>query len=400
MGSCAVEADFAANTYNDPAPLSVPGATEKDYMQTLIPERRQLEQLVGYHEAHLLWYHGCIQGSTFRVELNKAMNNSSGLQIRDLDLRWCALLFSIITSSMTCTSDSLALSWGFPSPQKRLLSQQWYEATLQCLQLGDYTSKSHIHSIQAIQVLSMSAHLIGSSNKQFIMSGAALRISQKLGLQRLSYDSEIGEIPTNNEELSQSRKDVVIRRETGRRMWMQLCIQDWFSIPCSEMYSINKQHFTTIKPQRLDDEIMTLVGEKIPSISDFGCFLYDVASVMADFHDSFTALGSLAEKYEQVLKYDSKLRALGTGPSCQAFLHDPNETRSQPPWARWVKEAASIVHAHKIIMVHRSFLGKSFTDSKYLYTRWASIEASKRILREVETASSIVDRPVLWNEQV
>ena len=185
--------------------------------------------------------------------------------------------------------------------QKRYLNKQWYEASVICLDLGDYTSKLDVYSIQAIQVLSMSAHTIGFSDKQFVIFGAAIRIAQNLGLQRLAQD------PT-----SPLRRDTLIRREVGRRIWTQMCTQDWFFIPSSDMYSINKQHCTTSRPRRIDDENMVLAGDQTPVATDFTNLLYDMASLMADFHDSITALSNPEEKYEQVLKYDSRMRALGT----------------------------------------------------------------------------------------
>jgi len=45
------------------------------------------------------------------------------------------------------------------------------------------------------------------------------------------------------------------------------------------MYSINKQHFSTIESKRFDDETMILVGEAVSSWADFGNYLYDIASV-------------------------------------------------------------------------------------------------------------------------
>ena len=260
-------------------------------------------------------------------------------------------------------------------------------------------SKLHVYSIQAIQVLSMSAHTIGFSNKQFIIFGAALRIAQNLGLQRLAQDPELDSFTTNNAGTSQSRKDLLIKRETGRRIWLQMCTQDWFSIPSSEMYSVNKQHFTTIRPHRIDDETMILAGERVPLGTDLGNYLYDIASLMAEFHDSVTCLIDPAAKYEQVLKYDSRLRALGAGSVYQSFLTEVTET-FRPQWVRWARGVASIVYAHKIIMIHRSFLGKSFTDPRFAYTKWASVAASKTILREGEIASADVERPALWNDQV
>lgn len=145
-----------------------------------------------YHEEYLLWYHGCVHGPTFRMELNKASQVTDGVQLKSLDLRWSALLFSIMAASLNCASHSVAHSWSFLKAQKCHLSKQWYEASISCLHLGDYTSKLNVYSIQAIQVLSMSAHTISFSNTQFVIFDAALRIAQNLGLQRLCINATWG----------------------------------------------------------------------------------------------------------------------------------------------------------------------------------------------------------------
>lgn len=241
---------------------------EKQHLQNLIPSSRQVSQLIEYHETCLLWYHGCIHGPTFRMEVNKALQESDGLLLKNLDLQWSALLFAVMAASLTCTSEPVARSWGFPKAQKRRLSEKWYEAAILCLHLGDYTSKHNLFSVQAIQVLSMSAHTIGFSNRQFIIFGAAIRISQDLGLQRLALDPELDSLNAGDGGRSPSRRDILTRREVGRRIWTQMCTQDWFSIPSSEMYSINKQHFTTCRPRRIDDETMLAAGDRVPLVAD------------------------------------------------------------------------------------------------------------------------------------
>lgn len=372
---------------------------EKQHLQDLVPNSRQIFHLVEYHEEYLLWYHGCVHGPTFRRELDNAIQGPDGLQLKSLDLRWSALLFSIMAASLTCASNFVAHSWGFPKTQKLYLSKQWYEASVACLHLGDYTSKLNVYSIQAIQVLSMSAHTIGFSNKQFIIFGAALRIAQSLGLQRLAHDSELDKFPANNAGTSTSRKDILIRREIGRRIWTQMCIQDWFSIPSSDMYFINKQHFTTSRPRRIDDEKMLPAGDRVVVLTDSANLLHEIASLMADFHDSITTLSDPAAKYDQVLKYDSRLRILSTESVSHLFTTDTVEA-SEPRWVRWARGVIGIVQAHKIITIHRGFLGKSFTDPRYTYTRWASVAASKTILGEAETATADIERPAFWHDQV
>ena len=394
-----VSADNSANTTSYSYAGLGSRDIEKQHLQRLVPTSLQVSRLVDYHEQCLIWYHGCVHGPTFRMELNKALQGSDNLQLNSVDLRWSALLFSIMAASLTCASDSVAHSWGFPKAQKRYLCKQWYEASVVCLDLGDYTSKPNVYSIQAIQVLSMSAHTIGFSDKQFVIFGAAIRIAQNLGLQRLAQDPDLDSIPTDSAGTSPSRKDLLTRREVGRRIWTQMCTQDWFSIPSSDMYSINKRHFTTSRPRRIDDENMILAGDQTPVATDSTNLLYEIASLMADFHDSITTLSDAEEKYDQVLKYDSRMRALGTQPTPHIIFTETTQA-SGPQWVRWAKGVASIVQAHKTIMIHRSFLGKSFTDARYTYTRWASITASKTIIREADVTTTDVERPAFWHVQV
>ena len=390
--------NFANATHHSPA-KSDPRDTEKRNVQTLLPTKSRINQLVEYHEHFILWYHSCVHGPTFRMELNKALQGSEDLQLKRLDFRWSALLFSIMTASLTCSSDSVAHSWGFTKAQKHGLSKKWYEASAACLRLGDYTSKFSLYSIQAIQVLSISAHAIGFQDEQFLFCRAAFRIAQNIGLQRLAQEPELDNFPTISAGTLRSREHLLIRREIGRRIWARMCTQDWFAIPSSDMYFINRQHFTTTRPRRIDDESMELAGDRRVVATDLVNLLYDMASLMADFHDSITALSDPVAKYDQVLRYDSKMRVLGTQSMSHLYSSEITEA-SGFQWVRWAKGVASIVQAHKIIMIHHIFLGKSFIDPRYTYTRWASVTASKAIISGVEIANAEVERPALWHDQV
>ena len=228
---------------------------------------------------------------------------------------------------------------------------------------------------------------------------AAFKIAQNLGLQRLVQEPELDNFPTINAGTSRSREHLLIRREVGRRIWARMCTRDWFSIPSSDMYSIARQYFTTTRPRRIDDESMDLAGDRVVVATDLLNLLYDIASLIADFHDSITALSDPAAKYDQVLSYDSKLRVLRTQ-SMRHLFSSRTIKASGSQWVRWAKGVASIVQAHKIIMIHRSFLYKSFTDPRYTYTRWASVTASKTIIGGVEVTTADEERPAFWHDQV
>ncbi|KAJ9617126.1 hypothetical protein H2200_000847 [Cladophialophora chaetospira] len=372
------------------------GAAQVSFLQLLLPGRKQVFQLVEYHVSTVLWYHGCFHGPTFYDELKEVYKGPSGMQVRNMDLRWTGLLFSVLAGSMTCASEQLALSWGFKKNERAKLTRQWYKATVTALNLADYMWRHHIYSVQAITVLTMSAHILGFSNTQSTLLGAAVKIAQGLGLQRLGPEDE-----TNSGTLTPSvlaQRDRAIKREIGRRLWQQLCIQDWFSIPFSEMYAIQKLHFTTLKPVHCDDNTMEPLPEDIPSMTSFPTFLCHIAGLMPQMHDAIISSNTLYTKYEQVLDYDAQMRSLATE-GLPVFFNIREGVRSEwPVWVPWARRSLTICFAHKIIMIHRAFLGRSFTEPTFDFTRRTCMAAAKTILKEARQAYD-EEGPLLWIDQ-
>ncbi|EXJ91833.1 hypothetical protein A1O3_00383 [Capronia epimyces CBS 606.96] len=371
------------------------GAAQVSFLQLLLPSRAQVFQLVEYHINSILWYHGCFHGPTFYEELKTVYKRPSGLQIRDMDLRWTALLFSVMAASMTCASEHLALSWGFKKTERAKLNRQWYKATVTCLNLADYMWRHHVYSVEAITVLTLSAHVLGFSNTQSTLLGAGLKIAQGLGLQRLGPDNEFS---NTSGPLTPAQRDKVIKRETGRRLWSQLCIQDWFSIPFSEMYSVQKMHFTSLRPMTCDELTMEPLPDDVPSMVGFPNLLFDIASLMPQMHDAIISSNTLYTKYEQVLDYDAKMRALATEGCAPYFSMREAIQPNWPTYVPWARRSLTICIAHKIIMIHRAFLGRSFTEPAFDFTRRTCMAAAKTILKEARQAYD-EEGPMLWIDQ-
>ncbi|KAL2394473.1 hypothetical protein ABEF95_000349, partial [Exophiala dermatitidis] len=370
------------------------GAAQVSFLQLLLPSRAQVFQLVEYHIDTLTWYHGCFHGPTFYEELKEVYKSPTGLQIRDMDLRWTALLFSIMAASMTCASEQLALSWGFQKSERAKLNRQWYKATVSCLNLADYMWRHHIYSVQAICILIMSAHVLGFSNTQSTLLGAALKIAQGLGLQRLGADNDCN---STGEPLTPAQRDRVVKREIGRRVWLQICIQDWFQIPFSEMYSIQTKHFTTLRPLPCDELTMQPVGDDVPTVVSFPNFLFEIACLGPQFHDAILSSNTLYTKYEHVLEYDAKMRTLATD-GCPAYFSLREGIAPEwPAFVPWARRSLTVCFAHKIIMIHRAFLGRSFTEPAFDFTRRTCMAAAKTILKEARQAYE--DGPMLWIDQ-
>lgn len=374
------------------------GAAQVSFLQLLLPSRRQVYQLVEYHIQKVLWYHACFHGATFYEELHEVYKNPAGLQIRETDLRWTALLFAVMSASMTCVNDQTAQSWGFRKSERAKLTRQWYKATVTCLNLSDYMWRHHIYSVEAITVLTMSAHILGFSNTQSTLLGAAFKIAQGLGLQRLGPEDDVNSVTGNAISATPVQRDKAIKRETGRRLWSQICLQDWFSIPFSEMYSIQRSHYTSLKPLHCDEQNMQPLPDNVPSITSFPNFLNSIAEIMPQIHDAIISSNTLYTKYEQVLEYDSRMRILATEGLPTYFSTKEPIDPDWPPFIPWARRGLTICFAHKIIMIHRAFLGRSFTESSFDFTRRTCMAAAKTILKESRQAYD-EDGPMLWIDQ-
>ena len=382
-----------SNCFGGTAPAQI------SFLQLLLPSKRQVFQLCEYHIDQILWYHNCFDGSTFHAELVAASSTPQGLQIQNMDLQWAALLFSILSASMVGVSDSIALSWGFQKEERHKLTRQWFRSCLTCLNLADYLRLHHVYSVQAIAILTQSSHILGYSNTQNGMLGAALKVAQGLGLQRLGLDDDEVNITSSTGVLIvPAQRQKIVQRELGRRLWAQLCIQDWFQIPFSEMYSINRLHFSSLKPSNLDDVSLQVLSDEMPTKTGFGNFLYEIAKLMPQMHDAILSANTLYTRYEHVLEWDKKMRHLVLEASPKWLNSMEPWEPHWPVWVSWARRSTNLCFHHKIIMVHRPFLGRSFTEPTFAFSRRACLTASKMILKEAKHAYD-EEGPNLWIDQ-
>jgi hypothetical protein len=363
--------------------------SQLDILEALLPNKSHIIQLVEYHSTSILWYHGSYSSAMFKDDLDLFQGECEGdVRHQDLNLQWLGLLFAIITGSITCAPPSICQSWGFSSEERTVLSQKWYEATVTCLEIAGYIEIHTIYSVQAIATLTIAAHILGKSNSQSILLASAGRIAQSLGLHRLGPESAIE--ATSKEQLRQ--------REAGRRVFNQLCTQDWFQIPFSESYSLNPRFFKTSKPLNCNDEDMVPQPLSTPTQASYCNYRYDIAALMPQLLDAMTGCNTLFTKYEQVLQYDDKMRKLAT--ACMPTFLSTNApvATDWPIYVGWARRSLTICASHKIIMIHRKFIGLSFTNSAFLFTRRTCIAASKTILKEALSGND-EQGPILWIEQ-
>ncbi|UPX13805.1 uncharacterized protein EKO05_0004304 [Ascochyta rabiei] len=373
-------------------------AVESMQMQSLLPPVEKIAQIVEYHEQYLTyWAGGLYHGPSFRKQLQKACNQSGKLDLLTVDWRWTALLFSILSSGLIGAPEGVSLEWGFTIEEKVRLSRLWGAATVTCLNLGDYTSRYHLNSVQAIFNLHGFEHLVGSSNQWAALRSVAMVIARGLNLHRLSAHPDDQRLPYLNEE----QKEAFIEREIGRRVWYTAATQEWL---CSSSqtfpgYNVQRKHFTTAKPAIFDEDTIMPVEEGTPTFAVIGNYFFEYAFLLLQFGDAMLDAEDLDEqsRYNLILKWDGELRAnyADTLPKCLS-----HRTPLQPHWPKWVSWARRLHEAscsHKIIMIHQSFLNKSFKDVRYTYSRWACATAARHVLSLYPKREP--DEPQFWVEQ-
>lgn len=369
---------------------------QETFLQMLFPSLDHIWRLVDYHELYLLWYHGCYHGPTLRWELNNVLSSqeppSSSIVIKGLDLQWLALLFAVIAGSLTCATNRKLEQWGFSKREAVKLSTQWYKATITCLGLAEYTNNHSIYSVHAIATLTMSAHSLGRSSELSVLLGAALKIAQSLGLDRLCHNPTLEEIsPTTSEE----QRYTLLQREIGRRLWSQLCVQDWMSLPFAESHSINPFHFTTTKPSSRSHLTMDPIPATFPTYISYGNYLFEIAKLIVTHHEAMLHTTTAFTKYEQVLDFDFRMRTIATQGMPRYFHVVEPIDPAWPKWVPWARRSLTICFAHKIIMIHRQYIRASFTNPAYSITRMTCVAAAKTILNEAKQNDSH-DGPIIW----
>ncbi|EME80015.1 uncharacterized protein MYCFIDRAFT_96675, partial [Pseudocercospora fijiensis CIRAD86] len=349
-----------------------------EILQLLLPDQHLVMSLADYHLESLLWYHDSFRGPSFRRQLNDFFGQHRGqIQHPDVDLQWVAVLFAVLCGSICCGSRSALSRWGFHEHEQELLSKKWHRAVVTCLNRAHYMARPSIRSCEAIATLTICAHILGYSNQQAVLLASAVRIAQSLGLHRPDDTSP-----------------KTVDRETGRRDWTQLCSQDWFSIPFSECYLVNPIYLRTLEAVNCNDITLELLPDDVPTATSYCRCLHRIAALMPPLQDAITISNTSYTKYEQVMKFDKKMRTFASEQRPE-FLCNVPLAPSWPKWVVWARSAAAISSAHKIIMIHRSFLTMSFTNSAFTFTRRTCIAASKTILKEMPRLAAD-DTPVLW----
>lgn len=390
------EMGTAANSTSCYSPAAK--AVEVVQMQSLLPPIEKICLMLNYHERFLsYWGGGLYHGPTLRKQLQKACSQSGKLDLATLDWRWTGLLFSILSSSLIGSPEGKSLEWGFTIEEKVRLSRLWGAATITSLNLGDYTSQYHLYSVQAIMNLHGFEHLVGSSNQWAALRSVAMVIAKGLNLHRIVPHPDDQKLQYLNEE----QREAFLEREIGRRVWYAAATQEWLSSGSQSFagYSIQRKHFTTSKPAVFDEDTVLPVEDGTPTFAVVGNYFFDYAYLILQFGDAMLDIDGLDEqsRYQLILKWDGTLRShyAENIPAC--LSHKVPIEPHWPKWVRWARRLHEGSCSHKIIMLHQSFLNKSYKDVRYAYSRWACTTAARHVLSIYVKREP--DEPQFWVEQ-
>jgi hypothetical protein len=104
--------------------------------------------------------------------------------------------------------------------------------------------------------------------------------------------------------------------------------------------TIQKLHFTSIRPMVVDEDTMQPIKDSTPSLTLLGCYLYDFGSLLLQFHNAIISVSDAddATRYAMILKYDGELRAISVEKVPKALSPRTPLNPTWPKWTKWARE--------------------------------------------------------------
>jgi hypothetical protein len=104
------------------------------------------------------------------------------------------------------------------------------------------------------------------------------------------------------------------------------------------MSTIQRRQFTSVMPRHVNEETMLPADDNTPCFTLVGCYLFDYAKLLLDYHNSMLCVMEAddATRYAVILKYDGELRATGVEKTPKVLS---TRTPFNPAWPKWTKWA-------------------------------------------------------------
>jgi hypothetical protein len=144
-----------------------------------------------------------------------------------------------------------------------------------------------------------------------------------------------------------------------------------------------------------------------PTQASYCNYRYDIAALMPQLLDAMTGCNTLFTKYEQVLRYDEKMRKLATACMPTFLSNNAPVATGWPIYVGWARRSLAICASHKIIMVRDSLYELYVTCTLISHAHlldtskvhWALILELRILIYPPYLHSSIqnhIERSIIW----
>lgn len=303
-----------------------------------LPERETAEVLVSFHMKHIAWHHNSLHCPAFLQQCNNFWETGQYDQPQ-----WIALYCVVLSTSLLSWQHSWKHREAYPLCLPACTSQELFHYMVETLYQTNFLQHISIYSIQAIVISAEVAHNLGLSQLNATLFSSAIRMAECLGLHKIKDGS------LNNLSTADAWQDT-LQKEIGRRIWLQMIIQDHFAIPFTDSYGINPSHYSTSLPMNANDLDLIDVSGDIPTISTYTRVLGGIAQLMPELADGMGPLKAqkpAREQYAHVLRIDQKMRE--TVQAIPRFLlQKDHELEEQYAWLGIARQSLAITAAEKV----------------------------------------------------
>ncbi|KAL7416684.1 hypothetical protein BDY24DRAFT_201110 [Mrakia frigida] len=351
---------------------------------SMIPNEEAGRKLIDYDMEMVSWLHCAYHVPTFRSECDLFWAEGATGEV-EVNKSWLAMLFGVLMSALhhMPLSDAEKI---FPGESIQGLLNKYFEACITSLNEANWMGSHSLYSVQAIAIIVSPANHLGKSDLYFTMLATAIRIAQALNINHLSSDS----YPAQPGQVSPPMDHrALITREVCKRTWWQLVIQDFFHLPFNRSCAISLRQFDSAVPLHctedslFDPSTLQPLSTEVPTIDSHTIQLLKLAVQVHKLFDGLHASKSIP--YSLILQMDAEAQViLKEAPSWMQTDVDGNPgplPKNAPRWLEWQRMAYLVSSSHKVIILHRPFLGRAFRDPRYQQSRDTCCKFARRILR-------------------
>ncbi|KAJ0336400.1 hypothetical protein COL922a_008001 [Colletotrichum nupharicola] len=208
----------------------------------LLPERNTAEVLITFHLEHIAWHHNSLHCPTFLRQCTTFWDTGAYDQPT-----WLALYSSVLSASLLSWQNSWKHRDAFPLTLPGCSPLELFNFMVDTLYQAHFLQNVSLYSVQAIVISTEVAHNLGLSQLNATLFSTAIRMAECLGIHKITDGSSL-DLQTPEEIW-----DDTLQREVGRRVWLQMVIQDHFAIPFTDSYGINPSQYSTSLPRNAND---------------------------------------------------------------------------------------------------------------------------------------------------